>query len=99
GKLGTHPERYVAARRNLQVIDRNLMPCLHERPGDPMCLVAIRRVETDEEFLSHRRELALAVPRSWHARRYARRQRVCTLLRHRHAVNWHRNWHRTAREL
>jgi hypothetical protein len=33
-------------------MDRNFMPCLLEGPGDPMGLGAIRRVETDEEFLS-----------------------------------------------
>jgi len=54
GKLGIHPERHVAARPNLPVIDRNLMPGILERPGDPMRLFAIGRVETDEEFLSHR---------------------------------------------
>jgi hypothetical protein len=47
------PERYVAARRNLPVMDRNLMPRILERPGDPVRLGAIGRVETDEEFLSH----------------------------------------------
>src|SRR5262245_41157787 len=35
-------------------MDRNLMPCLLERPSDPVRLGAISRVETDEELLFHR---------------------------------------------
>src|SRR5262249_56053182 len=62
GKLGTHPERYVAARRNLPVMDGNLMPRILEGPGDPMRLGAIGRIETDKELLSHRSALPSGIP-------------------------------------
>src|SRR5262245_25364049 len=34
-------------------MDRNLMPCILEGPGDPMRFGAISRIEADEELLSH----------------------------------------------